>query len=409
MPDTSPCTLRSDPETGAKGVHSSEAAKSNTYNQNFQNKFCSCGEEYDAEKEKGTMFQCLGLGTVKTGGCGEDWYHPECLMGLPKDWIKSNEGNKVAEPLPEGASPRSNSHPAPPGFPHEDDFEGFICYKCVESNPWIKQYADSPGFLPPVFKQDTTLPVLDIQSQGRPNLKRKASDEEDSNTLPERPVTPSKRLKETTPPPQPLSALPPGLAPSTDPSIPTTVPLSAHATVTSDVPLLASPKHKHSDLPPAPSGTFSLFLKSDFRDHLCHCPRCYPKLLPHPQLVEEEDTYEPSVDSSNQSEAGAGSGARSHGTGSLLERGEAALNNIDRVRAIEGVMVYNHLKDKVKAFLKPYAESGKVVEAEDIKAYFEKLRGDDQAIKEAGTKPEVEGEDGSGNSSGNNRREQSGY
>ena len=41
-------------------------------------------------------------------------------------------------------------------------------------------------------------------------------------------------------------------------------------------------------------------------------------------------------------------------------------------------MVYNHLKDKVKSFLQPFADSGQAVGAEDIKAYFEKLRGDEQ-------------------------------
>jgi len=80
--------LRSDPDTGARGVTKQEAAKGNQYNHNYQNRFCVCGEEYDAETEKGTMFQCLGLGTVETGGCGEDWYHPECLMGLERDWYK---------------------------------------------------------------------------------------------------------------------------------------------------------------------------------------------------------------------------------------------------------------------------------------------------------------------------------
>ena len=48
-------------------------------------------------------------------------------------------------------------------------------------------------------------------------------------------------------------------------------------------------------------------------------------------------------------------------------------------------MVYNHLKDKVKDFLQPFAESGQAVGAEDIKAYFEKLRGDEQAMKSAQT------------------------
>lgn len=64
-------------------------------------------------------------------------------------------------------------------------------------------------------------------------------------------------------------------------------------------------------------------------------------------------------------------------------------------------MVYNHLKDKVKSFLQPFAESGQAVGAEDIKAYFEKLRGDEQGIKSAAMA-------GSGSGNEDNRREQSG-
>ena len=69
-------------------------------------------------------------------------------------------------------------------------------------------------------------------------------------------------------------------------------------------------------------------------------------------------------------------------------------------------MVYNHLKDKVKSFLQPFAESGQAVGAEDIKAYFEKLRGDDEAIRAAGGAARAGGD--SNNGSGDNRREQSG-
>lgn len=66
-------------------------------------------------------------------------------------------------------------------------------------------------------------------------------------------------------------------------------------------------------------------------------------------------------------------------------------------------MVYNHLKDKVKDFLQPFAESGQAVGAEDIKAYFEKLRGDEQAMKSAQTLV-----NGSNGNDGDSRREQSG-
>lgn len=39
-------------------------------------------------------------------------------------------------------------------------------------------------------------------------------------------------------------------------------------------------------------------------------------------------------------------------------------------------MVYNDLKQKVQAFLQPFADSKTPVSAEDIKAYFAKLRND---------------------------------
>lgn len=67
-------------------------------------------------------------------------------------------------------------------------------------------------------------------------------------------------------------------------------------------------------------------------------------------------------------------------------------------------MVYNHLKDKVKSFLQPFAESGQAVGAEDIKAYFEKLRGDEQGIKAAAASGASDG----GDEGGDNRKEQSG-
>lgn len=388
-----PCSLRSDPATGARGVHSQEAAKANQYNQNFQNKFCSCGEEYDADKEKGTMYQCIGLGTVETGGCGEDWYHPECLMGIPKDWYLS------AEKKPEDTTDetKEGEHPSPPGFPNEDDFEALVCYKCVDANPWIKAYAGTEGFLPPVFRNSTT--AQPTEEPTRPNLKRKASDEDDTEA---QPPSPTKRIKEEQPPP----------TSTTDPLPATTV--SQPTAITPPEPTETPhppPAHKHTRLPPhPPTAQLSLLLQPSFRDHLCHCPSCFPNLLPHPILLSEESLYEPSLSSSSPSHPNANGNSRHSTTSrSLLDRGEAALNNIDRVRAIEGVMVYNHLKDKVKQFLKPYAESGTVVSAEDIKKYFEGLRGDSEGIREAREGVEGGGGGGGDGKEGDGRREQSGY
>jgi E3 ubiquitin-protein ligase UBR7 len=369
------------------------------------------------------MFQCLGLGTAEEGGCGEDWYHTGCIVGLGPTWYEDQELSKNKQVLgsletitedetaEEDEGSDDNDIPHAPGFPNEDDFEGFICYKCVDANPWIKRYAGTQGFLAPVFKRSpapspeadlgmkinptetkavseifpTPIPVLNgHQAEGSNNIdaipleeirseqqtdpieiktasetfdmqaaisrKRKASEEEEEE------AASSKRFKEE---------------------------------------VQAKPACKHEELPPAPEGTVSLFFKSDFRDHLCRCSDCFPRMAKHAQLLDEEEAYEPPV--SEDGDDGEGSTV---GSGSLLDRGERALTNVDRVRAIEGVMAYNHLKEKLKPFFKEFAESGKAISAEDIKAHFAKIRGDEEAIKQAGE---------AAANSGDNRREQSGY
>ncbi|KAJ5111552.1 hypothetical protein N7532_002087 [Penicillium argentinense] len=419
MPATSLCSLREDPKTGRKGVHSQEASTGNKYNHNFRNQFCGCGEKYDPHQEKGTMFQCLGLGTVETGGCGEDWWHPECLIGLPRDWHSVDRNTNKTKPPNAGGDDsqegdaEEDETPLPPGFPGEDDFWQLICFKCLDSNPWLKQYAGSPGFLPPVYQKgglnkklaDKNIPQ-ETYEQKKPEekkdqtenpKKRKAEDDEPSEETPS-----TKRTKEEgkgevdSAQDTNLSEL---AAPEKEPASEPKQDITSTTEVT---------KPKHASLPDAaPIDSFSLFVKEDFYDHLCRCAECFPKLAPFPQLREEEDTYEPPL-----SDDGEEDGAVSTGTGSLLERGEAALSNVDRVRAIEGAMIYNHLRDKVKDFLKPFAESGQAVSAEDIKGYFEKLRGDGQGIQDAAGQAEAMGSGGGGggdDAGSDNRREQNGY
>lgn len=442
MPENAPCTLRLNSKTGQKGdVTGEEAAKSNKYNQNFKNRFCGCGEDYDAHQEKGTMFQCLGLGTVDEGGCGEDWWHPECLVGFTREEytksiekpeandtnvasIQANaEANGKAESEVEttsaphvldGAALERNGVdgnevvaaaeevededlPLPPGFPPEDDFDHFLCYKCVESNPWIKKYAGSPGFLPPVYTDkalNATQPAepttsIDPTTNGE-SKKRKASDEgEDQMTDSSLSVPALAKRQKSEDPTSTLSSIPEDTAAST-------LPATEETTTCKEVTLPSLPTVSQSK-------PFSLFLKPDFRNHLCHCPTHFPLLKPHPQLLEEEDTYEPPISEADDE------GAASVGTGSLLDRGEAAFSNMDRVRAIQGAMAYAQLKDKVSAFLKPFAESGQAVGAEDVKAYFEKLRGDAAGIQEAASGAKDSRGDGEDGTDGSNRKEQSGY
>ena len=372
FPAESPCTLRINPVTGTKGsVHSEEASSGNTYNHNFRNYFCGCGELYDAHKQKGTMYQCIGLATEQEGGCGEDWWHSECLIGWRRDWYLSEDAQKLKKATRPDADAEDDDHLVVPGF--REEFANLICYKCVDTNPWIKKYAASNGFmvLPhnpqsgdietksapikvesnPASIPELVLPEIHGETHNS-SRKRKAEDDQSETES-----IVSKRTK-------------------------------------ADVEPDSKSNPIHTTLPAAPTGSFSLLaLDDDFRTRFCRCPACYPTLSKFPQLLEEEDLYEPP-----ESEDEEADGPGSVGTKSLLERGEAALSNVDRVRAIgkrveffqailtrmlEGVMAYNHLRDKVKSFLKPFAESGEAVSAEHIKAYFEKLRGDDQAMREA--------------------------
>ena len=401
FPKDAPCTLRINPTTNTRGdVHSEEADVNNKYNQNFRNRFCGCECDYDPFQQKGTMFQCLGLSTHESGGCGEDWWHPGCLVGLGPNWFEKMETKKVngeakpkteiaadsgalatiseeaAEPtepqVPDGhEEPADEDPPPPPGFPEEDDFEGFLCYKCVDAFPWIKRYAGTPGFLPPVYlrSEDSKEAVLTqpTASAEGASKKRKAGDD----------------MEEAQDSKRPKSEEVPALA--TDEG--------TTAATQAGEPQTSTSSCKLESLPTAPEGKFSLFFQQGFREGICHCSSCFPLLIPHPQLVEEEETYEPSV-----SEGTSENGGSTHGSGSLLDRGESALRNVDRVRAIEGVMAYNHLKDKLKPFFQQFAESGQAISAEDIKQYFAKLRGDDQPAQ------------GGGENTGSDfRQEQSGY
>ncbi|KAJ9623948.1 hypothetical protein H2203_005394 [Taxawa tesnikishii (nom. ined.)] len=382
LPSSAPCTLRMSETTGRKGDVTGETPrKENNYNHNFAGRFCGCGEVYDPAKEKGTMFQCLGLGTIEDG----DVTQPEDATTGEKKVMKvdgqthatngnlgtieeepANSMEQTSEEHMESASQAGDvgEDPLPSGFPKEDDFDHFICYKCVNAFPWIKAYAGTEGFLPAV--PFMPLSINDADS----TRKRKVEDDDADESA-------SKRARTA----QVEASL------SVDSN---TATLAAAKEVTSpkdtDQPSEQS-QEKHQSLPSPPSGDISLFLEEDFRNHLCRCSTY---------------SYEPPI---SETDAGDANGGGSVGTGSLLERGEAALSGMDRVRAIEGVMAYNALKEKVKSFLQPFAESGQAVGAEDIKAYFAKLRGDDEAMKLAAAGAENAA---GGGEEGNGRREQGG-
>lgn len=387
------------------------------------------------------------------------------VMGAQADG--ANGGTPAADAVSDAGT---EEDPVPPGFPSDNDFESFVCYKCVEANPWVKKYAGAPGFLEPVFVRSkapspeeelserekeikaangvpgayraihmkTGVDFLDDQAdraigrwgahendqsdedgdeydrvdnirddiwnqaaleewdseefrtddeddEGMKEYKRQrkmffekltgdttctdrgeakeeaaAKEAEEDKVRADAEATSKKRKAEDDEAEAPVKK-----AKTEETASSTTTAATISETVAG-----ATGSCKAYTLPTPPTSPFSLFLKEDFRDHLCRCKDCFPKLSENPCMLEEEDTYEPPV--SEGSDAGGGSSA-----GSLFDRGEAALNSMDRVKAIEGVMAFNKLKEKLTPFFREFAESGKAISAEDIKEHFAKMRGDD--------------------------------
>ena len=270
------------------------------------------------------MYQCLGLATEAEGGCGEDWWHPECLLGLPHNWHTltkhSSEEKRPASKLNGGPENQDEDdeeeeeHPVPPGFPTEKLIETLICYKCTSVHPWIKQYAGSKGFLPALYyKPDTQLKNETIFDE---NAKISAAVSESEQTLDTAAPSSKKRKleedkEEHIQPPSPKKT-------------------KVESTEIENIPETSNTCKKEL-LPLPPTGLISLIAcDEDFRSDFCRCAECYLHLRKHPQLLEEEEIYEPPLsEDGDNAEGGA-----SVGTGSLLDRGEAALSNVDRVRAI---------------------------------------------------------------------------
>ena len=401
-------------------------APGNKYNQNFRNRFCGCREEYDAQQEKGTMFQCMGLASEEEGGCGEDWWHPECILGIGRDskrrqdegeddgiekleseGEKGVDGNDNVVAKSKNTSSNTENHedndeeeedpPLPPGFPAEDDFDSFICYKCLDVFPWLKRYAGTDGFLPAVERDtlDRTSDSKDGKVDGTAGAsgaassinfnditktgKRKASSlNEDDEVLDNEMNGSNQRIKLDTAAEGPQSTFKPDSGPKSKPAEKpddgnnsnnnnqTTDDNSniqnykhCHYATLPKIPVSNSNSDSSNDTQTSPSLSLSLFLKPSFRDHFCRCPACFPRLSRHSVLLEEEDVYEPPLsEGEGEDSAGAGAGgltlrtgnangndnrsirtddvhSTGTGTGSLLDRGEAALmTGMDRVKAI---------------------------------------------------------------------------
>merc|ERR1711872_328389 len=110
--------------------------------------------------------------------------------------------------------------------------------------------------------------------------------------------------------------------------------------------------------------TSSMFLPMGWRNSLCRCPSCI-KLYADSNtsfLTEESDTVH-----HYESQA-----IDKKGT---LEQGMEALSQLDRVKQVEAIHSYNNMKQNLMDYLSKFAESKKVVREDDIRTFFEGMKG----------------------------------
>ncbi|KAJ6598430.1 hypothetical protein DFH09DRAFT_1131763 [Mycena vulgaris] len=312
---------------------------SNQYGQNFESKFCRCGRSYDAKTERETMIQCLSC---------EDWFHESCCMlrTRPEPRPPTPEPEAPTEgaaenPADDGASDASSSGLPPPLITSED-YDAFVCRTCVMAIPTLRRFVGTPGAIT-VVRSDVASPWTRLGDD---------SSKEDAPVVivdTDAPSTGDKRAPS-----------PPADEPAAKRARTASASSSAKPCLAPAAESFAQAAYTTADLDwDTALCTGDVFLTENFRERWCRCDSCLCSLEAHPYLLEEEDTYEPPEDPD--------SGL------SLEELGMRALEHLPRERAIDGILAFNAMRDNLRAYLRPFAEEGKVVADADVQSFFEQL------------------------------------
>lgn len=290
----------------------------NSYNHNFQGKFCSCDMIYNPIQETRTMHQCY-LGDV----CGEDWFHQDCILGYKPGIfhkrIETSGENKLNDLPPPGleasADPplvtlvsEDDSEEVIPHFPDMETFGEFVCWNCVAAHKMafdqLKEYSKVVVKHLPHFNQVTSAEAWATQyeqyASGEPQLK-KVKTEGGTKTF-----------------------------------------------------------------------SYSVFLAEDYKDELKKArstlspDSALEKFLKSFEFFSEEDPiYQPPKEEI---------GSSGSSTGSLYELGSNALLSLPAPQAIEGLHAYSVMKAKLRDFFKGFVDQQKVVTEEEVREFFDNMK-----------------------------------
>lgn len=285
----------------------------NRYGHNFLGRFCECDTPYNPLTDS-NMVQCT-FG-VK---CDEDWYHEECILGLKPGVINRNPKtpthgrdrlHELSEPGMDAKSDRTDKNVSEEdGNKDEDDEEGDD-YDILPL----------PGF-PPLDSFDTII------------CWKCASEY-----------------------PQEMALLVNSLHCETVPHVPAKSIDDRISLLSADS--SASPDHKRrkKDFPS------TIFLKENYKADLKKLVETDPSsklaifLKEYPFMYLDDPIYRPPDDDDDSS--------------SVFELGIRELANLPSDQAAQGLAAYEKIKSKLTEFLKPFAQEGKVVTEDEVKAFF---------------------------------------
>lgn len=290
----------------------------NTYNHNFQGKFCSCDMMYNPVQETRTMHQCY-LGDV----CGEDWFHQDCILGYQPGIfhkrIESSGENKLDSLPPPGLEASADPPLATPAidddtddviphFPDADTFGEFVCWKCVrahkEAFEELKNYSTIVAHNLPHFDHVPSAEAwkeqYDQYVSGEPQAK-KVKKERGSSSL-----------------------------------------------------------------------SFSVFLAEEFKSEIVKIQSSLAAGSPLDKFLKTFDFFvndDPIYQPPKEELASSASS-----TGSLYELGSNALLSLPAPQAIEGLHAYGVMKAKLRDFFKDFVDQNKVVTEEEVRAFFGNMK-----------------------------------
>ncbi|EUC58458.1 metaphase-anaphase transition protein (Mlo2), putative [Rhizoctonia solani AG-3 Rhs1AP] len=314
----------------------------NVYSQNYFDggRFCRCAQTYDAKRERETMVQCVSC---------EDWFHESCLnlreRVPPRDPDApppTTESDPAADSVEaDDASSVSSSTSLPPALLPGDTYETLVCGTCVRKIPTLKRYAGTKGVRMVVPSQDG-FKIIGEDWEEQVNVD--GEEEEGKGAGTKRRASGTGEDEQASKRPRADESIPASTSSTTIPNRCTAPPINAQAqTILAD-----------------PTAYGDVFLSEGWRERWCRCETCYPSILKHPFLLEEEEIYEPPQDP----DAGL----------SLEELGMRALATLPHERALDSIRAYNAMRDDLMLYLRPFADSGREVREEDITAFFQRRR-----------------------------------